>query len=456
MVRTNMNEITITELSSMIKNRNISVKEVVKEYLDRIGIYDKGKYGLNSIIEINPDVMEIADELDHHKQDDTSVLYGIPILLKDNMNTGDRMHTSAGSVALGDSFASTDAEVVATLRRKGALILGKTNMTEFANYMTKGMPGGYSSRGGQVKSPYKRVENPSGSSTGSAVAVAANLCTAALGTDTSGSVISPALKNSIVGFRPSQGSLSQRGVIPISLSFDMIGPMARTVKDAAILFQELTDKDMKLEDVVDLKGVPIGIDQMAMENMTEEEIKKVNNIMEKLEEAGAVIKRMDVKTIPIDNLMQVKKFEFKRAMNQYLSGLPKDFPIKKLKDIIDYNNQHKEVALKYGQLLLEDAQENTTGNMDEAIYHDLLKDMESTRRMAHETLKEVQACIVFKDNPLLQYTGLPGIAIPCGLYNDGMPFGINITALSDEMLLRISHGIEQVVGRRSEPKFIGY
>ena len=452
MVTTNINEITITELSAMIKNRTISVREVVQEYLHRIGSIDKGENGLNSIIEINPDALKIAEQLDHHKADDSSMLYGIPILLKDNINTADNMHTSAGSLALAQSIATYDAEVVATLRSKGAVILGKTNMTEFANYMTKGMPGGYSSRGGQVKSPYKSDENPSGSSTGSAVAVAANLCTAALGTDTSGSVISPAIKNGIVGFRPSQGTLSQRGLIPISFSLDMIGTMTRSVTDTIIMFGELSDKNIKIDESIELKGITIGIDQLAVENMTDEELKKINTIIEKLEKAGANIKRLDIKTIPLDYINHIQKYEFKHAINSYLSELPNDYSIRTLKDIIEYNKQNKELALKYGQTLLIDAEENTTGVLNVPIYLEMIKEMEHTKKYMIEQLNDIDVCIMFHDNPIIQFSGLPSIAIPCGLYNDGMPFGINITALTDSNLLNISYQMEQIVGRRAEPK----
>jgi amidase len=190
----NLSEVTITELSKIIKNKTFSIKEIVSQYLEQIDFFDKGFNGLNSILEINSDVITIAEELDERNKDDSGLLYGVPILLKDNINTADSLHTSAGSLALADSSPETDAEIVKILRKKGAVILGKTNMTEFANYMTKGMPNGYSSKGGIVRSPYVLGENPAGSSTGSEVAVAANLCTAAFGTDTSGSIISPRFK----------------------------------------------------------------------------------------------------------------------------------------------------------------------------------------------------------------------------------------------------------------------
>lgn len=450
----NLDEITITELSKIIKNKTFSIKEIVSQYLEQIASLDKGSHGLNSICEINSDVMTIAEELDERNNGDFGLLYGVPILLKDNINTADRLHTSAGSLALADSIAETDAEIVKILRKKGAVILGKTNMTEFANYMTKGMPNGYSSKGGIVKSPYVLGESPAGSSTGSGVAVAADLCMAAFGTDTSGSIISPGLKNGIVGYRPGKGALSIKGIIPISFTLDMVGPMTRTVKDAIIIFNEISANKIHFTEKTSLKGTVIGIDQSAIDNMPQEDKKKANGVLDKLKEAGAILKRLHLKTISNKKIDDIKKYEFKYAMNQYLAELPQDYRIKSLKEIIEFNNNHKEEALRYGQILLEEAQNNTSGDMTESIYMDTLKDMESTKRYMSDQLKEVNVCIVFKDHPIVQYTGLPAITVPCGLYNNGMPYGINIIAQTDEELLNTAYAIEQNAGRRVKPKLI--
>ncbi|MDK2966107.1 amidase family protein [Lacrimispora sp.] len=450
----NLDEITITELSKIIKNKTFSIKEIVSQYLEQIASLDKGSHGLNSICEINSDVMTIAEELDERNNGDFGLLYGVPILLKDNINTADRLHTSAGSLALADSIAETDAEIVKILRKKGAVILGKTNMTEFANYMTKGMPNGYSSKGGIVKSPYVLGESPAGSSTGSGVAVAADLCMAAFGTDTSGSIISPGLKNGIVGYRPGKGALSIKGIIPISFTLDMVGPMTRTVKDAIIIFNEISANKIHFTEKTSLKGTVIGIDQSAIDNMSQEDKKKAKGVLDKLKEAGAILKRLHLKTISNKKIDDIKKYEFKYAMNQYLAELPQDYRIKSLKEIIEFNNNHKEEALRYGQILLEEAQNNTSGDMTESIYMDTLKDMESTKRYMSDQLKDVNVCIVFKDHPIVQYTGLPAITVPCGLYNNGMPYGINIIAQTDEELLNTAYAIEQNAGRRVKPKLI--
>ncbi|MGC6173424.1 amidase family protein [Lacrimispora sp. 38-1] len=448
----NLGEVTITELSKIIKNKTFSIKEIVSQYLEQIDSLDKGFHGLNSICEINSDVITIAEELDERNKGDSGLLYGVPILLKDNINTADRLHTSAGSLALADSIAETDADIVNILRKKGAIILGKTNMTEFANYMTKGMPNGYSSKGGIVKSPYVLSESPAGSSTGSGVAVAVNLCTAAFGTDTSGSIISPGLKNGIVGYRPGKGTLSIKGIIPISFTLDMVGPMTRTVKDAIIIFNEISADKIHFTEKTSLKGIVIGIDQSAIDNMSQEDVKKANGVLDKLKEAGAILKQLHLKTISNKKIDDIKKYEFKYAMNQYLAELPHNYKIKSLKEIIEFNNNHKEEALRYGQILLEDAQNNTSGDMTESLYLDTLKDMESTKRYISDQLKDVNVCIVFKDHPIVQYTGLPAITVPCGLYNNGMPYGINIIAQTDEELLNTAYAIEQIAGRRVKPK----
>lgn len=451
-----LNEITITELNKLIIEKTLSIKEIVSYYLDQIEALDKGENGLNAILEINPEALSIAEELDKSTKSDRSILFGVPILLKDNINTNDKLHTSAGSLALSDSSPNKDANIARILRQKGSIILGKTNMTEFANYMTKGMPSEYSSRGGMVKSPYVLGESPAGSSTGSGVAVAANLCAAAFGTDTSGSIITPGLKNGIVGYRPSKGALSMKGIVPVSFSLDMVGPMTRTVKDSLILFNELAVNKIAFTENTHLRGTVIGIDETSLLNMSQEETKKVDSILSKLKDGGAVLKRIKLKTIPNEKIDILKEYEFKFSINKYLSELPLNYKIRNLKDIIEFNNLHKNKTLRYGQILLEDAQNNTSVNLEAAIYLDTLRDRELTKLYMKEKLCDLNVCIIFKDHPIVQYTGVPAITIPCGLYNDGMPFGINMIAQTDELLLNTAYAIEYMAGSRVGPKFIGF
>ncbi|MBH1939829.1 hypothetical protein I5677_02835 [Mobilitalea sibirica] len=447
----NINEITLKELSTMYKNKTVSVKEVVQEYIKEIEAIDSGTNGLNSVLELNPDAITIAEELDDRHTERGSMLYGVPVLLKDNICTADKMHTSAGSLALADSIASADAELVKTLRKKGAVILGKTNMTEFANYMTTGMPAGYSSRGGQVKSPYKPGEDPSGSSTGSAVAVTANLCTISIGTDTSNSIVSPAIKNGIVGLRPSMGAISQKGIIPISFTCDTAGPMTRTIDDAASFFSEVTGFSMEAEET-EFSNYTIGINELSLKNLKQEEVKKAEIVIKDLEKAGVTIKRLNIEPIPTENIKAIQKYEFKFTMGRYLADLPKDYPMKSVKDIINFNNEHPQETLQYGQTLLIDAQENTRGDLSEEEYITLLKDRETKKKEIFETLRGINMCLMFQENLLLQYVGLPILAIPHGLYNDGMPFGYIATSLTDVDLLKTAKSLSKMIERRVPPK----
>ncbi len=445
----NLNEITILELVIMLRNKTISAKELVQHYVNRINLLDKGDNGLNSVLEINPEAFEIAERMDERGFKGAGMLAGIPILIKDNINTADQMHTSAGSYALADSFATADAELVKILRSRGAVLLGKTNMTEFANYMTQDMPSGYSSRGGQVKSPYKKTENPSGSSSGSAVAAAANLCVAAIGTDTCNSIIAPGLKNGLVGFRPGMGAISSQGIVPISFTLDTAGPMTRTVTDAAILYSELTNTQLNISNIMDLNGITIGINEWGKDVMTEEEVQKTDGIIKELESAGANIKRIEIPATK--NVKTLMKYEFKYAMNRYLSELPKEFKVRNLDDIISFNKNHPDITLRYGQTYLIDAQENTSGNLSEAVYQDILKDREITNKEIRNQLRNIDFCIMLIGTNIIHYTGLPSITVPCGLYKSGMPFGILLTAKTDGELLKYAYAVEMIVGQRVEP-----
>lgn len=446
----NIDEISILQIQQMYKNQKISVKELVQEYLKRIELYDQGTGKLNSILEINPDVLSIAEGLDAHNSNYTSPIFGVPILLKDNIDTADRMHTSAGSLALEESFATSDADIVKTLKQKGAVILGKTNMTEFANHMTKGMKAGYSSRGGIVKCPYDKDKDPSGSSTGSAVAVSANLCALSIGTDTSGSIIAPAMTNGIVGFRPSTGLLSQKGIIPISFTMDTAGPMTRNVMDSVILFSELTNMLIEINNV-NIKDIVIGIDQSTFENMTDEEAKKARTIIETLQKSGATLKKIKMPQIPTKNIKQIQLYEFKHSLNRYLSSLPINFKIHSLKDIIEFNNLNPNETLRYGQTLLIEAEEKTTGDLSETIYKKLLEERNIIKSEVTKLLSDINIYIFFKKNLLFQYAGFPIITIPHGLYNNGMPYGIYVTALNDTKLLQIAYLLEKEMGYRVAP-----
>ncbi len=445
----NITEITIEELQSLYQQKKLTVKEAVETYIRRIEEYDQGEYGLNSVLEINPEALKIAEKLDREGRQDNQLLYGVPILIKDNIDTADQMHTSAGALALADSYAREDAELVKRLREKGAVILGKTNMTEFANYMTEGMPNGYSSRGGQVHNPYNREGDPSGSSSGSGVAVAANLCAASIGSDTCNSIIGPGTANGIVGFRPSIGAISQKGIIPISFTLDTAGPFTRTVKDTALMFAGLTGRPL-VEDIrEEIKGKVVGYNTWQSKD-TEDLLPYTEQAIAVLEKAGAFIRRISIPEAP--HIMDVMKYEFKYAMNQYLSKLRLEYPIRTLADIIEFNQLHPDAALKYGQTLLTDAQENATGRLDETEYLEIMKDRKNCMLEVKEQLQGVDFCLMYSYNSILMYTGFPAITIPYGLKEDGMPAVLQMTAINDEKLLQYAYIVERLLGKRVEPR----
>src|ERR1043165_7071584 len=240
-----LGEATVTDLQARMNSGEISAHSLAQAYLSRIEAIDKNGPGLNSVIETNPDALSIADGLDRERKEKGArgPLHGIPVLIKDNIDTADRMQTTAGSLALVGSKPARDAFVVERLRAAGAVILGKTNLSEWANFRANKSSSGWSGRGGQTRNPYALDRNPCGSSSGSGAAVAANLCAAAIGTETDGSVVFPSSANSLVGIKPTVGLVSRAGIIPISHSQDTAGPMARTVTDAAILLSALTGQD---------------------------------------------------------------------------------------------------------------------------------------------------------------------------------------------------------------------
>lgn len=446
----NLAEITIEELQHSYQQKKLTVKEVVEEYISRIRQYDEGENGLNSVLEINPEAALIAQELDQRGKQDGQLLYGVPVLIKDNIDTADRLHTSAGSLALAGSSAEEDAELVKRLREAGAVILGKTNMTEFANYMTEGMPNGYSSRGGQVLNPYNRKGDPSGSSSGSGVAVAANLCTASIGSDTCNSIVGPGTANGIVGFRPSIEAISQKGIIPISFTLDTAGPFTRTVKDAALMYAGLTGRDfVQAFSEEDIKGKVIGYNVWKSKE-EEDLLPHTEQAIEELSKAGAIIKRISIPESP--HIMEVMKYEFKFAMNRYLSTLPASYPIRTLADIIEFNKLHSKEALKYGQTLLTDAQENASGELVDAEYLEIMRDRQIRILEVREQLRDVDFCMMYSYNSIMMYTGFPVITIPYGLKEDGMPAVLQMTAMSNEVLLQHAYTVERLLGRRVEPR----
>lgn len=469
----NMEELTVAEISRMLAEGEISSRKLVLNYMERIALYDKSGPMLNSVLELNPDALFIAEAMDRERAKGRlrSPLHGIPILIKDNINTHDKMRTSAGSIALDDNFAPYDAFIVKKLRDAGLIIMGKTNMTELANYMSYTMRNGYSSRGGQVINPYNPEGDVWGSSSGSAVAMSANLCALAIGTETDGSIIWPSHMNGTVGLKPTRGLVSRTGIIPICTAQDTAGPMTRTVADAAALLNIIVGEDPEdpstwCRDIPEdytayldkggLKGLRLGINRGYYEDFSQEQIDIAENAYRAMESCGAELVQ-DVNLPHLRSDSSVLLYEFKMCLNAYLSTNP-HLRCHSLKDMIDYYGAHPQEGLKYGMSILLDAQYNTSGNCTDPKY---ILDKAKCQREAQEEglLKildgsglDVLICPGITDcSPI---SGYPSITVPAGYSSDNMPFGITFVGrpFSEPTLIAAAYAFEQATRARRAPK----
>ena len=472
-------EASFADLQNAMASGQISSKQLCQMYLERIEAYDRNGPTLCSVIETNPDVLKIADALDQerHSQGTRGPLHGIPILVKDNIDTADRMHTSAGSLAMAKSIAPRDSTVAARLRAAGAVLLGKANMTEWANFMTVGMSNGYSSRGGQGINPYKPGLDTGGSSSGSGIATAANLCAAAIGTETSGSILSPANQNSLVGIKPTVGLVSRAGVIPVSSTQDTPGPMTRTVRDAAILLSAIAGKDRRdpatqgakivqdytaFLDPHGLKGARIGVPRAEYwDKLSPEQVDIVENALQCIRDCGAtVIDPAEIATAKelADFNFEVLLYDFKRDINRYFKSLGSNAPIKNLKDLIAYNEQRPEKMLRYGQLILQAAQ-STSGRLEEAIYaYRRAEDLRLSQRLGIDaTIKQhrLDALLfpIYSGYGIAARPGYPSVIVPAGYTSDNTPVGVTFTAKAwqEPMLIRLAYAFEQASQARRPP-----
>jgi amidase len=474
-------ETTIADLQREMAAGRLTSEQLVQMYLERIAAYDKAGPKLNAVLEINPDALFIAAALDRERKTTgpRGPLHGIPVLIKDNINTGDMLHTSAGSLSLKENFAPKDAFVATQLRKAGAVILGKANMTEFANFLTEGMPSGYSSRGGQVLNPYLPGKlTPSGSSSGSGVATAANLCAAAIGTETSGSILSPSNNNSVVGVKPTVGLISRTGIIPIAFSQDTAGPMCRTVADAATLLGALVGVDpadpatasspgrayrdyTQFLDPNGLKGARIGVPSgQFWQRVTEEEKALFAAALDAIRARGAeVVENVEIPAYQGDYpKSNVLLYEFKPALNAYLAALGPSARVRTVGEVVAFNAANPETCLRYGQTLLAGA-EATSGTLTEPEYLlDRLSDIRQSRAegidaalQAHKL--DALLCPASWGCWLPARAGYPSINVPAGYTGDGRPFGITFTgtAWSEPALVRLGYAFEQATQLRVPP-----
>ncbi|HET7627595.1 MAG TPA: amidase family protein [Bacillales bacterium] len=475
----NLSEWSVDDLQKAMASGELTSEQIVLAYMEQIAKHNHEGAAINAVLEINPDALDIAAALDAERAESGArgPLHGIPVLLKDNIDTGDKMHASAGSLALKDSYAAKDSFVAKQLREAGAVILGKTNLTEWANFMTEGMPNGYSSRGGQVLNPYGPCRHdPGGSSSGSAAAVAANMTALAVGTETSGSILSPASAHALVGVKPTVGLVSRSGIIPIAHSQDTAGPMARSVRDAALLLGALAGPDpedpatgkapreredyTKHLDANGMNGASIGVvREGCFEELEPEQRKVMEAAIAQLERMGArVVDPVAIASAGNEWTLDVLVHEFKADLNAYLAKLAPGQP-HSLREVIAYNEAHAESVLKYGQTLLLEA-EATSGTLTEAAYlesriHDIENSRENgiDRAMAEHGLDALRFRRIFgADMPAR--AGYPSITVPGGFTATGEPFGVTFTARAFEegVLIKLAYAFEQATKHRRAPR----
>lgn len=488
-----LEEITVDQLQERYENGNLTASQVTRAYLDRIEDIDRNGPGLNSIITVNPNALEIADSLDQERRDGTvrGPLHGVPIILKDNIDTYD-MATTAGSRFMEGSVPPEDAFIIKKLREAGAIILAKANLSEWANFHSSFSSSGWSGLGGQVNNPYDITRNPCGSSSGPGVAASANLSTLTIGTETNGSIVCPSNANGIVGLKPTVGLWSRSGIIPISHTTDSAGPMVRTVRDAAILLGALTgidpddDKTAASEEHIHedytqflnedgLEGKRIGFYTQPMGNHFRVDT-LMNQTIAKLEELGAEV--IEIDQISETNIggdaFQVLLYEFKDGLNKYFESLGDDAPVSSIEELAELTRNNPQETEKFDKNLILMAAEK--GDLESEEYREALENMllhsrdEGIDRVMNENNLDAivaptgspawKTDLILGDNFSLSSSspsaraGYPIISVPMGQL-DGLPVGVSFfgRAWSEPVLLEIAYAYEQATQHRIIPQF---
>lgn len=489
-----LNEATIDELQQKMRSGTHTARSIAELYLARIAAVDRKGPTLRAVIELNPDALAIADEMDHERKSGhvRGVMHGIPVLIKDNIDTGDKMMTTAGSIALEGNRAAKDAFIVSQLRKAGAVILGKTNLSEWANFRSTRSSSGWSSRGGQTRNPYVLDRNPCGSSSGSAVAVAASLCAVAVGTETDGSIIAPASFTGTVGFKPTVGLLSRSGIIPISKTQDTAGPMTRTVRDAAILLAAMTGVDesdpvtkqstcraekdyTSFLDVNALRGKRIGVEKSFL--------KGHEAVVSLFKDAIGLMKSKGAEIVEVELLKQTGQlgeaeynillYEFRDGINRYLANA--GTAVKSLSELIEFNRKNEARAMPYFKQETLERSEKKVG-LESPAYLDYLKKSLSARDIIDDLMKQHNLAAIaatsigpanctdlvngdystgFYFCPPAAMAGYPHITVPMGAVHE-LPVGISFInqAYKEGELLSIAYAFEQASGKRTAPRFL--
>jgi amidase len=492
-----LNETTISELQEGMKQGRFTASSLTEKYLARIHEIDKAGPAINSVIEINPNAAEIARELDRERKakGPRGSLHGIPILIKDNIGTHDHMQTTAGSLALVGAIPPKDSFVAHKLREAGAVILGKTNLSEWANWRSTHSTSGWSGRGGLTHNPYALDRNPCGSSSGSGVAASANLCAAAIGTETDGSVVCPSSVNGIVGIKPTLGLISRSGIIPIAHSQDTAGPMARTVADAAALLGALAGVDpedtataasaekaakdyTKFLDPHGLKGARIGVVRKLF-GFNDAVDHQMDAALAEMRSQGAeIVDPAEIETLEKFDKSEglVLQYEFKADINAYLAGLGPAAPMHTLADLIEFNEKHRDKEMPYfGQEHFIESQK--IGPLTTKEYLDALEnDHRMTRTEGIDAVMDkfnLDAlvgptappawptdlvngdCLSGGSSSPAAVAGFPHITVPAG-FVFGLPVGISFfgRAWSEPVLIKIAYAYEQATRHRRPPRFL--
>jgi amidase len=493
-----LTEASIADLQARLQSGQSTSRTLCQGYLDLIAQLDKACPKLNAVIELNPDALKIADALDKERKAGKlrGPLHGIPILLKDNIDTGDQMQTTAGALALAGNRAAKDSFVAARLRAAGAIILGKTNLSEWANFRSSHSASGWSSRGGQTHNPYVLDRTPSGSSAGSGAAVAASLCAAAVGTETNGSIVSPASVNGLVGLKPTVGLVSRTGIIPISATQDTAGPMARTVRDAAILLGGMIGYDPDDRQMLDLSAKYLGAKTDYAASLRPDALKGQKLGVEKshlastlpagellrqavavLRAQGATVVEVDVRTPtqPIGEAeFDVLLYEFKDGVNKYLTQAKA--PVKTLAEVIAFNKANAAKAMPFFQQETLEQAEKTDGLASEKYKAAVRKVVDTSRAALDAALKTdggLAAIVAITTGPAAcidlvngEYgtgpgysgpaamAGYPHLTVPMGNVH-GLPVGLSLVGApyTEATLLSLGYAYEQVTKHRKAPEF---